>query len=401
MRPNTGAQIHLKKHADKRVARGHAWVYRDEIDTRKTRLADLDPGQTVDVFSHRGRWLGSGYANPKSTIIARVVSRNRDHPFCGSLIAHRLKVALALRDRCFGEPYYRAVFGESDGLPGLVVDRYGDVCVVQITTAGMEAQREAVLRALGKAIRPVGVLFRCDQEIRVCEGLSRYTETAAGHVPQEIELTEHRCRFGVPLLAGQKTGWYYDQRSNRAHLLSAVRGARVLDLFCYTGAWGIQAAVHGAERVVCVDSSAHTVQRISANAKLNGVAHVVRALRMDAFSALEELREDGQRFDIAVLDPPAFVKTKKDAHSGGNAYRRLNQAALRVLARDGLLMTCSCSYHFSREALLDTVGRAARHVDRHIALVYDGGQPADHPVLPAVPETRYLKALLFRVLPRF
>lgn len=393
-------EIYLKPREEKRIARGHPWIYRDEVDTGRTPLADVEPGGTVDVFSHRGRWLGSGYANPRSVICARLVTRSRAHPWCGSLIVHRLKVAVGLRERWFERPFYRAVFGESDGLPGLVVDRYGEVCVIQITTAGMEVRREEIIGAIEKVLKPAAILLRCDQEVRSLEGLEKLTEPALGVVPPEIELEEHASVFRVPLLEGQKTGWFYDHRDNRARLLPSVRGLRVLDLFSYLGAWGIQTAVHGAEHVVCVDSAARAVERIHANAERNGVSARVEAVRSDAFAALQQLRADHNRFDVVVLDPPAFIKQKKDARQGLDAYRRLNQEALRVLARDGLLMTCSCSFRLSRETLTDTAIRAARHVDRHLSLLYEGGQAMDHPIQPMMPETRYLKALLFRVLPR-
>ncbi|MDH3280102.1 MAG: class I SAM-dependent rRNA methyltransferase [Gammaproteobacteria bacterium] len=394
------AQVYLNKGEEKRLARGHPWIYRDEVDTGRTPLADLAPGQVVDVFSHRGRWLGNGYANPKSLICVRVVSRNREYPFCASLIVHRLKVALGLRERWFDRPYYRAVFGESDGLPGLVIDRYGDVCVIQITTAGMEVRREEIVGAVEKVLRPAAILLRCDQDVRSLEGLEKFTETALGVVSAEIELHEHNTGFRVPLIGGQKTGWYYDQRDNRARLLPAVRDLRVLDLFSYLGAWGVQAAVHGAEHVLCVDSASQAVDRIRANAKVNRVDERVEAVRMDAFDALEQLRADNRRFDVVILDPPAFIKHKKDTRQGLDAYRRLNQEALRVLTRDGLLMTCSCSFRLSREALMDTAIRAGRHLGRQLSLLYEGGQALDHPVQPMMPETRYLKALMFRVLPR-
>ncbi|MEJ1404211.1 MAG: class I SAM-dependent rRNA methyltransferase [Candidatus Sedimenticola sp. (ex Thyasira tokunagai)] len=393
--------LRLKKNLDRRLRAGHCWVYSNEVDTAATPLKEMAPGQSVDILSHQGKWLGSGYANPHSLICARLVSRDREHPLTASLLVHRLKMALGLRRRLFAKAYYRLVFGESDGLPGLVVDRFGDYLVVQITTAGMEQMKQEIVAALEKVVKPAAVLFRNDTQIREMEGLERYVEPALGDWPEQLEVEENGVHFQVPSREGQKTGWFFDQAANRQRMAPYVGGKRVLDVCSYVGAWGVQAAVQGATDVLCVDASATALDAVDANAALNGVTEKVAGLQGDAFDALRELRAERQRFDVVMLDPPAFIKRRKDIKEGTLAYRRLNQLGLQLLSRDGMLVTSSCSHHMSRDSLLQVVQQAARHTDRSLQLLEQGQQGPDHPIHPAMPETAYLKAFYLRVLPAF
>ncbi len=390
--------LRLKKNQERRLRSGHLWVYSNEVDTQITPLSGFEPGQPIMIQAHNGKDLGSGYINPHCLLCARLVSRDPDHPFSPSLLVHRLKVALALRQRLYPQPYYRLVHGEADGLPGLVVDRYEQILVVQITTAGMESIKADILKALDKVIRPNALLCRNDSPVRTLEGLESYVDSN-GPVPETLELEEAGIRFHIPLQSGQKTGWFFDQRDNRARLAAYIRDLRVLDVFSYVGAWGINAVVHSAREVICVDSSATALDYVNANAKLNHVSDRVQTLQGDAFDVLKSLRESRERFDVIIVDPPAFIKRKKDLKAGTLAYRRLNQAAMSLLARDGLLISSSCSYHFSREDLTQTLLQSARHLDRSLQVLIQGGQGADHPVHPAIPETDYLKTLFSRVLP--
>lgn len=387
----------LKKREERRLRAGHLWVFSNEVDTERTPLTAMEAGQPVRIEAADGRELGAGYVNPGSLICARLVSRDPKYGLDRSLITHRLKVALSLRERFFDRPFYRLVYGEGDLLPGLVVDRYGDVVVAQLNTAGMEVAKDEVVAALEKVLRPAGILLRNDSAARKLEGLPQTVEVAAGEVPEAVEIEENGVRFAVPLQAGQKTGWFFDHRINRADLARHVRGRRVLDVFSYLGGWGVQAAVAGAEEVVCVESSAAALEVLAANAERNGVAERMGVVEADAFAALQELRNDGERFDVVVVDPPAFIKRKRDAKSGLEGYHRLNQAAMQVLGKDGILVSASCSYHLQRERHLDLLRRAARHLDRHLQVVGQGHQGPDHPIHPAIPETEYLKCLTCRV----
>ena len=245
------------------------------------------------------------------------------------------------------------------------------------------------------------MLLRNDIPVRELEGLPLSNEMLLGEVADRVELEENGVRFMVSLWRGQKTGWFYDQAENRTRMLRYVAGKRVLDLCAYVGAWGVQAAAKGASEAVCVDLSGQALARLEENAALNGVSNKVRALRGDAFETLRRLETDGERFDLVILDPPAFIKRRRDLEAGRQAYRRLNRLGLRLLGGDGLLVTSSCSFHMGREEFLRTVQRAASQTGRTLQLLESGQQGPDHPVHPAIPETAYLKTLFLRVLPEF
>lgn len=389
-------ELRLKRGEDRRLTAGHLWVFSNEIDTEATPLTAFAPGDGVQVINDRGRFLGYAYVNPRSLIAARIVSRDAKYPIGKSLIVHRLQVALSLRRRLYQQPYYRLVHGESDELPGLVVDRYGDVLVGQIGTAGMERLKPEISAALEKVVHPTALLWKNDSGARELEGLPSYVETGIGTVPETVEVIENGLRFEVPLAAGQKTGWFFDQAANRETFLKYVAGARVLDVFSYLGAWGIAAARHGATDVTCVESSPQAIEWLTRNAGLNDVT--LETLKGDAFDVLEQLHTERRRFDVVLLDPPAFVKRRKDLPKGQAAYRRLNQLGLQLLDRDGVLVSCSCSYHLSGDDLLAAIQKAARHVGRFVQVLESGGQAPDHPVHPAIPETRYLKAFFCRAV---
>lgn len=391
--------LRLGKDQDRRLRAGHLWVYSNEVDTEATPLKGFEPGQAVNIENAQGRWQGLGYVNPNSLICARLVTRSRDFSLDGSLLVHRIKVALALRERLHAKPYYRLLFGEADGIPGVVVDRYGDYLAVQITTAGMELLKDALVAALVKVLKPAGIVMRNDGGVRELEGLTRYVELAHGQVPDLVQIEEGDCRFEVSLNEGQKTGWFYDQAANRDQFMRYVDGKRVLDVCSYTGAWAVRAAKAGAAAVTAVDTSAQALEHLQANASLNRVDDRVETVRGDAFEVLRDLRAKREHFDVVVLDPPAFIKRKKDLKEGTLAYRRLNEAALGLLQRDGMLVTASCSFHMQGDQLLRTVQQAARHSDRSLQLLQQGQQGPDHPIHPAIPETAYLKAFFLRVLP--
>lgn len=397
---STTAPLRLKKKEERRLRGGHLWVFSNQVDTAATPLQGFTPGQPVIVEAHNGKPLGSGYVNPHSLICARLVSRDPKHALDRSLLIHRLKVALSLRERLYDRPFYRLVHGEGDFLPGLVVDRYGDGVVVQIGTAGMEAAREALVEALDKELRPAWIVFRNESEVREQEGLTRYTEqVGGGDAPETVAVEENGLSFRAPLLEGQKTGWFYDHRDNRARLAERVAGLRVLDVYSYVGGFAVAAAAGGAREVFAVDRSAAALDHLHANAEAAGVGERVTALEGDAVDAMKALREERERFDVVVLDPPAFIKRRKDMESGLNGYRRVNQLAMQLLNRDGLLLSASCSHHLETARLQELILGRARHLDRELAIVGQGHQGADHPVHPAIPETAYLKALFARVLP--
>ncbi len=392
------APLHLKKNEERRLRNGHLWVYSNEVDIKRSPLNGFTPGQQVVVIANDGKPLGTAYVNPHSLILARMVSRTATQLLDQSLLVHRIKVALSLRERFFDKPFYRLVYGDSDFLPGLVVDRFGDVLVAQLNTAGMEAMRDEVVAALDKVLKPRAILLRNDSSARLQEGLEQVVETALGEVPEVVEIEENNTRFEVPLLTGQKTGWFYDHRLNRARVQNLAGGMRVLDVFSYIGGWGLAAATAGASEVVCVDSSARALDMVERNADLNGVRDRVQGIEGDAFDVLKALRAERERFDLVIVDPPAFIKRRKDAKKGIEAYRRLNQAAMQLLGKDGILVSASCSYHLQRDSLRDLLQQSSRHLDRNLQIIEQGHQGPDHPVHPAIIETDYIKCLISRVV---
>ncbi|HEX2494369.1 MAG TPA: class I SAM-dependent rRNA methyltransferase [Steroidobacter sp.] len=387
-------ELRLKRGEDRRLSAGHLWVFSNEVATERTPLQNFQPGSLCRVVSDRDKFLGYAYVNPHSLICARILGRDPTFAPGKSLIVHRLQVAQALRQALYDAPYYRLVYGESDGLPGLVLDRFDNVIVGQISTAGMEAMRADIEAAVQKVIAPAVMLWKNDVGARDLEGLPRYEALAFGRAPELLTVEEGGVRFSVPVAGGQKTGWFFDQAMNRLALRKYVGGARVLDVFSYLGAWGLGALRAGATEVACVDSSAAALDALHANAGANGLKPEV--IRGDGFDVLEALHREGRRFDVVVIDPPAFIKRKKDVPKGEAAYRRLNQLALQLLDRDGFLVSCSCSYHLDPASLIDAIQRGARHLNRFAQIIEVGGQAPDHPIHPAIPETRYLKAFFVR-----
>ena len=386
--------LRLKRNEDRRLHAGHLWIFSNEVDTAQTPLPKFKPGEVVRVLAHNDRALGLAYVNPQSLIAARMLETWKLPDT--AWLAARIRTAMTLRDRLYPKPYYRLVYGESDGLPGLVVDRYGTSCVAQIGTAGMERLKPQIQEALSQVVKCDALLFKNDSTAREMEGLPSYVEAVKGAFDQPALVIEDGLEFQAPLAEGQKTGWFFDQAANRRALSKYVTaGGRVLDVFSYVGAWGIRAAHHGAREVTCVDSSAAALDLAAANAQRNRVKVTIR--KGDAFDVLEEFARQGARFDIVIVDPPAFAKRKKDLPKALAAYKRLNQLAIQVIAPEGILVSCSCSFHVSAEDLQDAIAKAARGADKHVQILEMGGQAPDHPVHPAIPETRYLKAYFCRI----
>jgi 23S rRNA (cytosine1962-C5)-methyltransferase len=393
------AEIRLKPRSDRSIKSGHLWIYSNEVDTEATPLKNFANGQQVNVTMGGGKSLGIAYVNPSNLICARIVTRNSKLELNKSLIVHRLKVALSLRERLFDQPSYRLIYGESDGLPGLIVDRFQDVVCVQIATAGMELVKDQVVEALLKVLSPRAIVMKNDTGARDAEGLEKYVEVVHGEIGDEVELIENGVKFVAPILTGQKTGWFFDHRPARARLQQLSAGKRVLDVFSYIGGWGIQAAVAGASEVVCVDSSEKALDWVEKNAALNGVADHVGTLQGNAAEAMQALLAEGEKFDIVIVDPPAFIKRKKDTAKGEKAYAKINQLAIRLLAKDGMLFSASCSMHLPSDKLIDVVRGAARHIDRQSQILERFGQGCDHPIHPSIPETEYIKTVMARILP--
>ena len=393
-------ELFLKKHEDKRLRQGHLWVFSNEIDTKRSPLDQFEAGDLAVLDDSAGKPLGVVYINPNALICARLLTRKPNVSIGEKFFKSRLQQALALRQRLFDKPFYRLVFGESDGLPGLVIDRYDSVLSLQITTAGMEKHKQLLIDVLLDLLKPSAILLKNDNAQRQLENLSLEAEIAFGEIPKRLLIEENKTRFLINVAEGQKTGWFYDHRTSRAQFAGLAKGLRVLDLFSYAGAWGITAAVAGALEVTCVDSSESALALAAESAALNGVSENMHFVRSDVFDYLKQAREQNLHFDAIVLDPPALIKRKKDYKTGYEAYRRLNHLALQILSSDGVLVSASCSHHLSRMDLHEILRSSARHIDRHMVFFASGGQGSDHPVLPAMPETEYLKTFFCAVSSR-
>jgi len=388
--------LYLRKGADKRLRGGHLWVYSNEVESKKTPLSQFNAGDSVCVRAADGKVLGSAYMEPQSLICGRVYALRECRDLDESLLERRLARALASRQAAFDRPFYRLVYGDSDELPGLIVDRFGDYLVVQLNNAGIERFEGAVFTVLIDLLQPAGILLRADSRGRKEQGLSSRIEVIHGEVPRQVPLEENGVRFLAPVWDGQKTGWFYDHRMSRARLAAHVPGKSVLDVYSYIGGWGSQAAAFGASSVCCLDSSESALQGVMANARLNELADSVTVRQGPAAETMAAMKAQGQAFDVVILDPPAFVQRRKDLKKGVAAYRRINELGLRLLNPGGVLIAASCSMHLSRADLVFAMQGAAIRSGSQLQIIEQGAQGPDHPIHPAIPETEYLKAIFAR-----
>lgn len=391
--------ICLKKGEDRRIRQGHPWIFSNEIDTAKTPIKSILPGTEVVVISHDSSFLGKAYLNPNTLIAARLYSYQKNQSMDEAFFIQRIKQAQNLRQLFYEQPYYRLVFSEGDALPGLIIDQFANDFIVQINTSGMENKKEEIRQALLALFPHVNsILLRNESSARLREGLALYTEQLYGNTPEFINMIENDVKFTVPLHKGQKTGWFYDQRNNHARLKPYVKDQSVLDVFSYLGGFGVTAAHYGAKKVCCIESSTYASQLIQTNAILNQCDDRIEIITDDAFDALNSLQSLGKRYDVIILDPPAFVKKRKDLKNGLAAYQRINQAALKLLDNNGILISCSCSMHVSLSDLIDVLKRACFRTQKSLQIVEIGHQAPDHPLHLHLPESDYLKAVFARVI---
>ncbi len=389
-------RITLNKNEDRRIKAGHPWAFSNEI---REVSGDRTAGVAAELYDAAGGLIGVGHYNPHSLIAFRLVSRQREDIDSVEFFTGRISAALTLRLVLFPDlTTYRAVYGESDFLPGLVVDRYGDYLSVQFISAGMDCRRGQIVTALRNVLAPLGIIARNDVAVRKLEGLNETVELLWGDIPERVEMAENGLRFQVSLRDGQKTGGFLDQKQNHLLLREISAGKKVLDCFCYTGGWAVHAAAFGALSVLGVDISGRAVGQASSHAKLNNVSDRVRFEECDAFERLRSLYQEGERFGVIVMDPPAFVKSRKNIAEATKGYLTINRRALELLEPGGYLITCSCSYLMGRDAFRDTLIQAARLAKREVRLVETCGQAADHPVLLSFPESEYLKCFVLQAV---
>lgn len=381
---------------DRRLRAGHPWVFSNEIDWSPA-MRRLVPGVVVRLEAAGGRPEGAFMFNPRSLIAARRLSRDPEAAIDRDFIAARLERAGALRALLFPAPFHRLCHAEGDGLPGLVIDRYGDVLVVSHNTAGMAALEAEILDALSGLYAPVAVVARDDSPARALEGLPERVALLAGGVPERVVVEEGGVTFPVDPLGGQKTGWFYDQRFNRDAVATLARGGRVLDVYCHTGAFGLRCAAEGAAHVTLADRSEPALALAAETARANGLAERVEIQRAEAFGLLERLTGEGARFDLVVCDPPAFAKSRKDHGPALKGYEKLARLAASVVAHGGFLFLASCSHHVSAEEFATCVARGLARAGREGRVLRSAGAGPDHPVHPHLPESAYLKSELLQL----
>lgn len=383
--------LRLKPKSGRRAKAGAPWIFSNEIDMT-AEAKTWPPGRLVNVAADE-RVLGTGYFNPGSLIGVRLLDPEKDAVIDKAFFARHFRRALTLRQALFDRPFYRLVHAEGDGLPGLTVDRFDDVCVAQVTTAGMEGLIPPMLEALEEVLAPRAVVLRNDAPSRALEGLESYVRAGIGEMPARISIEENDARYFADLQGGQKTGWYYDQREHRAFMASLAKGKSVLDAYCYAGGFAIQAAKAGARETIGIDSSQGALSLAEDAATANKVA--CSFVKADVLEELARLIAETQTFDIVIADPPPFVKARKDLEAGARAYRRLARLSASVTAKNGFLFLASCSHNIPMERFADECALGIARAGRKARLIRQGGAGPDHTVHPILPETAYLKALVY------
>ncbi|OGC90943.1 MAG: SAM-dependent methyltransferase [candidate division Zixibacteria bacterium RBG_16_48_11] len=388
-------KVYLKDKEERRILAGHLWIFNNEIAS----IEELkENGELVDIYSWQQKFLGQGYYNRHSLIAVRILSPNRES-INPEFFTRQFQRAYQYRKKIYpGSDSYRLIYSEGDLLPGLIVDKYGEYLVVQFLTMGMEKLSDLVLKTLLDLFNPKGILLRNDTATREREGLGQEVKVAFGDVPEMVEIEENGLRFKANLHTGQKTGFFFDQRENRRLLRQFSQDKKVLDCFCYSGGFTLYACQAGAASILSVDQSEEALTLVRANAELNGFANRITIVKANCFEKLRELNQSREKFDLIILDPPAFVKSKEKLGEAMKGYKEINLSAMKLLSYQGVLVTCSCSYQLSSEDLLKTLRSAARDSKKSFRLLNFTSQAPDHPVLLAMPETQYLKCFFLQAL---
>jgi len=387
------ASAYLIPGKEKRVRSGHPWVFRSDIAKVS---GNAVPGDVVDVVTHRGTFLAKAYYNPQSQISLRILT-TREEKIDAKWIRQRVHHAVAYRRDFADLRSCRLIYGESDGLPALIVDAFGDVLVLQCLSLGMERFKADVVSALVDELNPQGIWERNDVPVRNLEGLEQTTGLLYGHVPDRVEMVENGVRFLVDVKEGQKTGFFLDQKENRAAIAPFVKGRRVLDCFSHTGSFALHAGYYGAKEVTGVDISAHACDFATQNARLNHLEGTVTFVQANAFDLLSSESKSGETYGTIILDPPAFTKSRSALEGALRGYKEINLRAMKMVEDGGYLITCSCSQHVSPDAFLEMCRKAAQDAHVNLRLVEKRSQGKDHPILPAAPETEYLKCYIFQI----
>lgn len=389
------AKVILSRNRSKRIEHGHPWVFKTEIETVE---GDFNPGDIVDVVNFKGKFLGRGYINPKSQIAVRFLTENKDEAIDREFFKKRILAALKYRQSLEFHGSFRVVYGESDFLPALIVDKFEDILVIQTLALGMDRFKPVIVDVLREIFNPRGIYERNDVPVRELEGLPQQKGFLYGEFDPLVIIEENGLKFYVDVEKGQKTGFFLDQKENRQSLAPLVKGADVLECFCYTGAFAIYAARFGAKNVLAYDVSAEAVEYANKNAEINNLSHICRFSEANAFDVLRRFYDEGRKFDVVILDPPAFAKNKFALENAVRGYKEINLRGLKLLKPDGYLVTSSCSHHVSEALFMEIIESAAFDAKLKLRLVESRTQAKDHPILLPAEETRYLKFLILQVL---
>ena len=394
------AVVKLKKGEGRSLKDGGLWIYDNEIDTI---AGDFENGDLVYVHDFDDYYLGCGFINTKSKITVRMMSRIKGQEIDEAFLAMRVRDAWEYRKATVDTGSCRIIFGESDFLPGLVVDKFSDVLVVQSLALGIDRMKREIISILidllkqdGIAIR--GVYERSDAKVRENEGMERIKGFIGEAFDTKVEIVENGVRYIVDVAEGQKTGFFLDQKYNRAAVARLCKGARVLDCFTHTGSFALNAALAGAREVIAVDSSSLGIAQACENARINGVSDIIDFVCADVFNLLPEYEKKGEQFDVVILDPPAFTKSRSSVKNAIKGYREINLRALKLVKDGGFLATCSCSHFMTPELFTETIGQAARNARKRLRQVEYRTQAPDHPILWAADESYYLKFYIFQVV---
>lgn len=389
------AKVVIGKGKHKRIESGHPWVYQNEVMDIQ---GDYSPGDIVDVVNFKGKFLGKGYINPKSQILVRIMTREKTEEINEDFFRRRIKDAWEYRKKVIDTNSCRVIFGEADFLPALIVDKFGDYLVVQTLALGIELYKDTIVKILNEIINPKGIYERNDVPVRELEGLKMQKGFLSQPFDPMVKIIENGVNFYVDIENGQKTGYFLDQKENRAAIKDIVNGARVLDCFCHTGSFSLHAGFYGAREVLGIDISEHAVEFARKNAELNNLQDVCKFQTANAFDKLRELQDTGEKYDVVILDPPAFTKSRAAVEGAVRGYKDINLRAMKIVNRGGFLVTASCSHHMPPDLFTEVIFDAAKDAKRTIRQVEYRNQAKDHPILWSSGETHYLKFIILQVI---
>ncbi|RKD33457.1 class I SAM-dependent rRNA methyltransferase [Thermohalobacter berrensis] len=388
------AKVILKKHKDKRILEGHPWVFDNEIQKVE---GTYEPGDIVDVYNNINQFLGRGYINPKSKIRVRIMTRKKEE-INREFFKKRIESAWEYRKKLVDTSSCRVIFGEADFLPALIVDKFGDYLVIQTLALGIDKYKDMIVDILDEVINPKGIYERNDVQVRELEGLKQKKGYLKGNFDTNVEIIENGIKMTVDIENGQKTGYFLDQRENRAAIKPFVKNARVLDTFTHTGGFTLHAAHYGADEVIAVDISEHAIEYVKENAKLNGYENKIKTVVGNVFDVLRDYHKNNEKFDVIILDPPAFCKSRSAVKRAYRGYKEINLRAMKLLRSGGFLVTCSCSHYMTPDLFMDMIKDAARDAKKRLRQVEVRTQAKDHPILVGDDQSLYLKCVILQVI---